>query len=48
MEKTKRYPKRLKTIKRIKKRVRIKTTIDEVELGRIVMKTTKKPRKKRI
>lgn len=43
----KKYPNRIKTIKRAKKKVRIKTTIEEVEVGRVVIKTIKKPRKKK-
>ena len=39
------YPKRIKTIKRTNKTKRIKTNIDEVESGRIRIKTIIKPRK---
>lgn len=39
--------KRLKTIKRINKRYRMKTTIDEVGKGHIRIKTVKKPRKRK-
>ncbi len=43
----KKYPRRIKTIKRVNKRVRSKTTHDEVEAGRVVIKTIKKPRKRK-